>query len=80
MLFRGLCRQYVTHAHLSGEIDGGVERHGELIAVVAGEGKGTVGQRERDATVRDTKSVHHLLAHLHADDAVAGAHIQHFDP
>lgn len=80
MNFLGLGRKDITHMHRFGKVNGSVQGYRKYIAIVAGKGKATIGQRKGNAAVYYAKAVNHFGAHGHLYFTVAFFYLQYFNP
>ncbi len=75
--FGSFCRKAIAAVYGFDKADAGIERYRKIVAVVAGKGKSTVGQREGDAAVDDAKAINHFFADRHLYPAEALLYIQY---
>ena len=60
MNFRRFRCEFVAHMYWFGKINCCVQRHRKIIAVIAGEGKCAISQRESNATMYNAKTIDHF--------------------
>src|SRR5258706_8977768 len=78
-LLLGDCNELVAGMHCRGIRDGVVDRDGYVRARIARERHGAVGERERDAAMRDAESVEHVVAHTHSQRPVSSPDLDKLD-
>lgn len=61
------------------KVNGSIQGHRKIVPVVAGKGKGAVGQGKGDSAMNDPKTIHHFLPYRHLDAAITFANLQYFD-
>ena len=61
------------------EVDGCIERYGQIVTIITGECECAICQGESDAAMDNPESIDHLGSHFHCNPAMTIAYLQQFD-